>query len=382
MKIQQYRQSYTSFRCPFCKGIAYTVRQTADEHNDRQCRLFHHRLKTAAYAFGGVSACAEPHAESERIVFAPFLRIYDTFSLFRRRFCPRGASCRVRTYRFCPFFTCLRYVLTLSVAFLPARSLMHSQNVSFLPLFHGFTIRSHFSCGGSAHSRPQAESERIVFARFLWVYDTFSLFLRRFCLRGASCTVRTYRFCPFFTCLRYVFTFSATVRAARSLMRSQNVSFLPLFHGFTIRSHFSGGVSCCAEPHAQSERIVFVHFLWVYDTFSLFLRRFCPRGTSCRVRTYRFCLFFMGLRYVFTFPVPFLPARSLMRTQNVSFLLLFCGFTIRSHFSCGVSGCAGLPAGSERIVFAPFLRVYDTFSLRAGRCGRPGDSERIAFTCD
>ena len=95
MKIQQYRQSYTSFRCPFCKGIAYTVRQTADEHIDKQCKLFHRRLKTATYAFCGVSARAGPHAESERIVFAHFSWVYDTFSLFRRRFCLHGASCMV-----------------------------------------------------------------------------------------------------------------------------------------------------------------------------------------------------------------------------------------------------------------------------------------------
>ena len=123
LKIQQCRQSYTSFRCPFCKGIAYTVRQTADEHNDRQCRLFHHRLKTAAYAFGGVSACAEPHAESERIVFAPFLRVYDTFSLFLRCFRLRGAPCRVRTYRFCSFFAGLRYVFTPGGSLWQARGL-------------------------------------------------------------------------------------------------------------------------------------------------------------------------------------------------------------------------------------------------------------------
>ena len=37
----------------------------------------------------------------------------------------------------------LRYVLTFSAAFLPARGLMQSQNVSFLAFFHGFTILSH-----------------------------------------------------------------------------------------------------------------------------------------------------------------------------------------------------------------------------------------------
>ena len=122
------------------------------------------------------------------------------------------------------------------------------------------------------------------------------------------------------TGLRQPLTLSAAFLPARSLMQSQNVSFLPLFHVFTIRSHFSGSVSCCAEPNAESERIVFVHFLWVYDTFSLFLRRFCPRGTSCTVRTYRFCLFFTCLRYVLTFPAAFLPARGLMQSQNVSLL--------------------------------------------------------------
>ena len=61
-------------------------------------------------------------------------------------------------------------------------------------------------------------------------------------------------------------------------MRSQNVSFLLIFHVNTIRFHFFSGVSARAEPHAESERIVFVLFLWVYDTFSLFLRCFCTRG--------------------------------------------------------------------------------------------------------
>ena len=155
---------------------------------------------------------------------------------------------------------------------------MRSQNVSFLSVFYGFTIRSHFFSAVSACAELHAESERIVFVHFSRVYDTFSLFLRRFGLRGASCGVRTYRFRPFFIGLRYVFTFSAAFRAAWSLMQSQNVSFLSVFHGFTIRSHFFCGVSACVEPHAESERIVFVRFSRVYDTFSLFLRRFCPRG--------------------------------------------------------------------------------------------------------
>ena len=119
-------------------------------------------------------------------------------------------------------------------------------------------------------------------------------------------------FCSFFMGLRYVLTFPAAFLPARSPMWSQNVSFLSVFHGFTIRSHFSGGVSACAEPHAESQRIVFAHFSRVYDTFSLFQRRFCLHGAPCTVRAYRFCSFFMGLRYVFTFPAVFLPARSLM----------------------------------------------------------------------
>ena len=157
---------------------------------------------------------------------------------------------------------------------------MQSQNVSFLSVFHGFTIRFHFFCGVSACAGPQAESERIVFVRFLRVYDTFSLFPQRFSLCGAPCKVRTYRFCPFFACLRYVFTFSAAFQPARSLKQSQNVSFLSVFRRFTIRFHFFCGVSACAGPHAESERIVFARFSWVYDTFSLFRRRFCPRGAS------------------------------------------------------------------------------------------------------
>ena len=137
----------------------------------------------------------------------------------------------------------LRYFLTFPVPFLPARCPRRSQNVSFLSVFHGFTIRFHFSCGVSAE--PHAESERIVFVRFSRVYDTFSLFLWRFCLRGVSCRVRTYRFCPFFACLRYVFTIPAAFQPARSPMESQNVSFLSIFHEFTILSHFSSGVSAC-----------------------------------------------------------------------------------------------------------------------------------------
>ncbi len=295
-----------------------------------------------------------------------FLWVYDTFSLFLRRFSPREASCRVRTYRFCPFFACLRYFLTFSAAFLPARALLQSQNVSFLPVFHGFTILSHFFCGVSARAEPHAKSERIVFVHFLRVYDTFSLFPQRFNLRGASCKVRTYRFCTFFMGLRYVFTFPAAFLPARGLLQSQNVSFLSIFCVFTILSHFFCGVSARASPPAKSERIVFARFSWVYDTFSLFLRRFCPRGAPCRVRTYRFCTFFMGLRYVLTFSAAFLPARALMQSQNVSFLHVFYGFTIRSHFFCGVSACAGPHAKSERIVFGLFSWVYDTFSLRAG----------------
>ena len=83
----------------------------------------------------------------------------------------------------------LRYVLTFPVPLLPARGLMQSQNVSFLPVFYGFTIRFHFFCGVYARTGPHAESERIVFVRFSRVYDTFSLFPRRFSLRGASRTV-------------------------------------------------------------------------------------------------------------------------------------------------------------------------------------------------
>ena len=144
------------------------------------------------------------------------------------------------------------------------------------------------------------ESERIVFAPFSRVYDTFSLFLRRFSLREVSSEVRKYRFCPFFMGLRYVFTFPAMFQLVRGLMRGQKVSFLPVFFGFTIRSHFSCGVSACAGPPAESESIVFARFFWVYDTFSLFLQRFWLRGASCGVRKYRFCPFFMGLRYVLT----------------------------------------------------------------------------------
>ena len=162
-------------------------------------------------------------------------------------FCLRGASCRVRTYRFCPFFMGLRYVLTFPAAFQAVRSPMQSQNVSFLLIFLD---------------------------------------------------------------LRYVFTFPAAFLPARGFMQSQNVSFLSIFRGFTIRFHFFCGVSACAGLHAESERIVFVHFSWVYDTFSLFLRCFCLRGASCRVRTYRFCPFFVDLRYVFTFSAVFLPALS------------------------------------------------------------------------
>ena len=202
---------------------------------------------------------------------------------FLRCFSPRGASWKVRTYRFCPFFTGLRYVFTFSAVFLPVRSLLRGQNVSFLPVFYGFTIRFHFSGGVSARVEPQVKSERIVFARFLWDYDTFSLFRQCFYLRGASCRVRTYRFCPFFTGLRYVLTFPAAFQPARDLKRSQNVSFLSVFHGITIRSHFFRSVSARAKPHAESERIVFARFSRVYDTFSLFQRCFSPHLAPCAV---------------------------------------------------------------------------------------------------
>ena len=106
-------------------------------------------------------------------------------------------------------------------------------------------------------------------------------------------------------------------------MRSQNVSFWSIFHVFTIRFHFSGGVSARAEPHAESERIVFVYFSWVYDTFSLFLRRFKLHGASCGVRTYRFCPFFMGLRYVFTFSAAFQPVISTLHgVGRLSYVLI------------------------------------------------------------
>ena len=108
---------------------------------------------------------------------------------FQQRISPREASSGVRTYRFCPFFKGLRYVFTFAAVFQPVRSLKRSQNVSFLSVFQGFTIRFHFCSGVSASAEPQAESERIVFARFSRVYDTFSLFQRRFSPRGASCTV-------------------------------------------------------------------------------------------------------------------------------------------------------------------------------------------------
>ena len=156
-------------------------------------------------------------------------------------------------------------------------------------------------------------------------------FARESCKRPTSISIDSARCST--AGLRQPHTLSAAIQPARSLMQSQNVSFLSVFHGFTIRFHFFSGDSGCAEPQARSERIVFVRFLWVYDTFSLFQRRFSPRGAPCKVRTYRFCPFFMGLRYVFTFSVVFLPARSLMQSQNVSFLPVFHGFTIRFHFS-------------------------------------------------
>ena len=158
----------SGFKCHLLHGkcVYSVVRQATDEHIDKWCKLFHRLLKTAH---------------------------------------------------------------TLSVAFQPVRSPMQSQNVSFLSVFHVFTIRSHFSGGVSARAEPHGKSESIVFARFLGVYDTFSLFRQRIRLRGASWKVRTYRFCPFFTCLRYVLTFPAAFQPARSLMESQKVSFLPVF---------------------------------------------------------------------------------------------------------------------------------------------------------
>ena len=203
----------SGFKCHLLHGkcVYSVVRQATDEHIDKWCKLFHRLLKTAH---------------------------------------------------------------TLSVAFQPVRSPMQSQNVSFLSVFHVFTIRSHFFRDVSARAGAQAKSERIVFVRFLRVYDTFSLFPRRFSPHGASSKVRTYRFCPFFTCLRYVLTFSAAFQPVRSPMQSQNVSFLSIFCVFTIRFHFFRSVSACAGLQAESERIVFVRFLRVYDTFSLFPQRF------------------------------------------------------------------------------------------------------------
>ena len=163
----------------------------------------------------------------------------------------RGAPCGVRTYRFCPFFPCLRYVLPFPAANQPAREPLRGQNVSFLHHFPVFTIRSPFSSGGISQRGPPAESERIVFASFSGVYDTFSLFQRRNQPARAPCEVRTYRFCPFFPCLRYVFTFPAANPPARSPLRGQNVSFLPVFSVFAIRSHFSSSESASAEAHAR-----------------------------------------------------------------------------------------------------------------------------------
>ena len=168
-----------------------------------------------------------------------------------------------------PFFKGLRYVFTFLAAFQPARGLKRSQNVSFLWHFSAITIRSHFSVAN---------------------------------------------------------------QPARGSMRSQNVSFLSVFQGFTIRFHFCSGVSASAEPQAESERIVFARFSRVYDTFSLFQRRFSPCGAPSRVRTYRFCGIFPRLRYVLTFSAANQPVRGFKRSQNVSFLPLFYGFTIRFHY--------------------------------------------------
>ena len=118
---------------------------------------------------------------------------------------------------------------------------------------------------------------------------------------------------------------------------------------FTIRSHFSGGESACAGLHGKSESIVFARFSRVYDTFSLFRRRIRLRGVSWKVRKYRFCPFFRGLRYVLTFPAVNRPARGLMESQKVSFLSIFYVITIRSHFSSGESACAGSPAETEQL---------------------------------
>ena len=38
-------------------------------------------------------------------------------------------------------------------------------------------------------------------------------------------------------------------------MRSQKVSFLPIFHVFTILSHFSSGESGCAGSPAETEQL-------------------------------------------------------------------------------------------------------------------------------
>ena len=176
-----------------------------------------------------------------------------------------------------------------------------SHNVSFLPLFRGFTIRSHFSAAVSASLGRRTESQRIVFALFSWVYDTFSLYRHRFGLPRTPDRVTTYRFCPFFVGLRYVLTFLLPFRPPSDAGQSHNVSFLLYFRGFTIRSHFTATVSASLGRRTESQRIVFAPFSWVYDTFSLFCCRFCLTRTPHRVRTYRFCSFFMGLRYVLTF---------------------------------------------------------------------------------
>ena len=105
-------------------------------------------LKTAHTLSAAESASAGAPAGSERIVFASFSGVYDTFSLFQWRIRQRGSPCEVRTYRFCPFFPCLRYVFTFPAANPPARSPLRGQNVSFLPVFSVFTIRSHFSSSG------------------------------------------------------------------------------------------------------------------------------------------------------------------------------------------------------------------------------------------
>ena len=128
---------------------------------------------------------------------------------------------RVRTYRFCQKKRGLRYV---------------------------FTLEWH-SAGGL---RGFFESERIVFAQKNGVYDTFSLWSGTLPGPAGGFRVRTYRFCSKKRCLRYVFTSGRLAAGA-------------------LRGLFG------------SERIVFAQKNGVYDTFSLFLRRFCPRLAPCTV---------------------------------------------------------------------------------------------------